>query len=85
MAALEWAEGFKNLHSRQLGLISRHAALTNHMLQKAMEYCPPDIKVQIRSTIKASLEAYESAAADLQADAEQLQQTINNSRGSNGK
>ena len=85
MAAHEWADAFKNLHSRQVGIITRHATLTNHMLQKALEYCPPDIKVQIRSTMKASLEAYESAAEDLFADAEALEKTITNSRGSDGE
>ena len=85
MAGQEWAEAFKGLHSRQVGIIFRHATMTNHMLQKALEYCPPDIKVQIRSTMKASLETYESAAQDLFDDAEALEKKINDSRGGNGE
>ena len=85
MAGQEWAEAFKGLHSRQVGIIFRHATMTNHMLQKALEYCPPDIKVQIRSTMNASLEAYESASRDLLVDADALEKTILSSRGSDGE
>ena len=85
MADLEWAEAFRALTNRQFGIINRHATTTSHMLQKALEYCPPDIKVQIRSTMKASLETYESAAQDLFDDAEALGKKINDSKGGNGE